>query len=308
MSDPTPHLTAKTPWSQHTANLSILRIRESPDPIFHLMLARASTHRPPPLAFIGKIQAPSINSSSDPASFFMAPESSARQATLVFSVYHGTRLYAGESYNQMTLLPGGLYRIISDVHTVGVVRIFKNYHLAETSLGRLDSDGDMIPEDFYSDTLDNGDASSLSSHFDASRRRATLKNGQVLVTPPKTQDSLSFLFEMSRELTGSSYHSVSIVNGIVLQNYTIQLLGEETIHTPMGREVALHWSLVRAPAEPGFEIWLSKKNLNLPIRIQIIKPGGGVETEADIRTIRISNLPEDFPFGSISPYILDAVR
>jgi hypothetical protein len=165
----------------------------------------------------------------------------------------------------------GGYRIVSESHTVGLLKLFVRQTLRVTSRGRLTAAG-LAPEYFEGKRGDD-DPKQVRVEFNWERERQTVtRQGttEILPLPPRTQDQLSIMYQFMflapdrpqvLELTRSTGRKVE------LHRYTVHT-GVE-VETPLGHLDAVH--LVRQPRanEDGIEIWLAPRYRYLPVKLLI---------------------------------------
>lgn len=211
------------------------------------------------------------------------------QAQLVFAVYRGSdHLYIGEIKHELKT-GDGHYTIRAVTRTVGLARLFKSYDLTQTSSGLLTRDGDLKPERFTERRIDERGTQKYSSEFDWAAHKATFSNGTTSMLPDRSQDFLSVLYQLSQTLLDKGAVPVEISNGKKLEKYHLEVIGQEDIITPMGKQPALHLSKLHPPGEEGLDIWLGLNYRLLPIKFRHIDRAGEISGEIEIKEIRVSD-------------------
>lgn len=212
-----------------------------------------------------------------------------KQAKLVFAAYRGSdHLYVGEMRHELKT-GDGHYSIRAVTRTVGLARLFKSYDLTQTSSGLLTKNGDLQPERFSEERIDERGTQQFSSEFDWTAHQATFSNGTTSMLPERSQDFLSFQYQLSQTLLDRGAVPVEISNGKKLEKYHLEVIGQEDIITPMGKQPALHLSKLHAPGEEGLDIWLALNYRLLPIKFQQIDRAGKISGEIVIKEIRVSD-------------------
>jgi Protein of unknown function (DUF3108) len=214
-----------------------------------------------------------------------------KHAQLRFAAYIGTNgLYIGEMRHNLEIYEDGHYTLHAELETVGLARLFKSYNLTQTSRGTLTPNGDLRPDEFSEERIDEHGKQDASSRFDWSKRQADFANGTKEPLPDGAQDILSFLYQLSQEPFNRELIPLSISNGKKLENYQLEISSEENeVITPMGKLRALHLRKVHGPGEEGLEIWLGLDYRMLPVKFREIDRSGKIAGELAIREIRLSD-------------------
>lgn len=210
-----------------------------------------------------------------------------QHAQLVFAAYRGD-LYVGDMRHELKIADRH-YSIRAVTRTVGLARLFKSYDLTQVSTGRVTQDGNLLPEHFIEKKTDEHGTQIHSSDFDWHTHRASFSNGLSVALPEHSQDFLSFMYQLSQTLLDRGAVPVEISNGKKLEKYHLEVIGEEQIITPMGKQPALHLSKMHAAGEEGLDIWLALKYRLLPIKFRQIQRNGQIAGELVIKEIRVSD-------------------
>jgi hypothetical protein len=213
-----------------------------------------------------------------------------RHAQLSFTAYLGTSsTHIGEMRHNLEILEDGHYVLRTELRTAGLARLFKSYDLIQTSRGTLTENGDLKPEKFSGERIDEHGKRDVSSSFDWSRHEADFANGTKDPLPNHAQDILSFLYQLSQESFNRKLVPLTISNGKKLEHYQLEVGNVENINTPMGKLRALHLRKMRQPGEEGQEIWLGLEYRMLPVKFRQIDRSGKIVAEIVIREIRLSD-------------------
>lgn len=213
-----------------------------------------------------------------------------RHAQLRFAAYLGSSsTYIGEMRHNLEILENGHYLLQARLRTVGLARLFKRYNLTQTSRGKLTRNGDLQPDEFSEERLDEHGKQTASSRFNWNRHVADFANGTQAPLPVHSQDILSFLYQLSQESFQRELVPLTISNGKKLESYQLEVSGVEDVITPMGKLRALHLRKIHQPGEEGLEIWLGLAYRMLPVKFRQIDRSGKIAGELAIKEIRLSD-------------------
>lgn len=212
-----------------------------------------------------------------------------QQAVLVFAAYRGASdLYVGDMRHVLKI-GNGHYTIQADTRTVGLARLFKSYDLKQTSRGLLTRNGNLQPLQYTESRTDDEGTRTSGSRFDWENHRTSFSDGHSEPLPAGSQDFLSFLYQLSQTLLDKGTVPVEISNGKKLERYQLDIIGQEEIVTPMGKQPALHLSKRHAAGEEGLDIWLGLNYRLLPIKFRQIDRTGKTAGELTIKEIRVKD-------------------
>ena len=170
----------------------------------------------------------------------------------------------------------GGYRIVSESHAVGLLRLFVREPLRVTSHGRLTGTG-LAPL-FFEGKRGGDDPRQVRVEFDWERERLTVTRkgrSEARPLPPRTQDQLSIMYQFMflapdrpqvLQLTRTTGRKTE------LHRYTVRT-GVE-IETPLGRMATVHLVRQQAPEEDGVELWLAPRHRYLPVKLLILDDKG----------------------------------
>lgn len=213
-----------------------------------------------------------------------------KHAQLRFAAYIGTNgLYVGEMRHNLEIFEDGHYVLQAELETVGLASLFKEYHLTQTSRGHLTANRDLQPELFSEDKTDGHGTRQSTATFDWGAHQMAFADGTKVPLPAGAQDILSFLYQLSQESFNRELVPVTLSNGRKLENYQLEVSGEEEVVTPMGKLRALHLRKVHQPGEEGLEIWLGLEYRLLPVKFRQIERSGAIAGELAIKEIRLAD-------------------
>jgi Protein of unknown function (DUF3108) len=213
-----------------------------------------------------------------------------KHAQLRFAAYLGTgSTYIGEMRHNLEILEDGHYMLRAELETVGVARLFKSYNLTQTSRGTVTSNGDLKPEQFSEERIDENGKQDVASRFVWDRHEADLANGTHEPLPDHAQDILSFMYQLSQESFDRELVPLTISNGKKLESYHLEVGRVEDVITPMGKLRALHLRKMHDRGEEGLEIWLGLAYRMLPVKFEQIDRSGKIAGELKIKEIRLSD-------------------
>ncbi|HEX2825640.1 MAG TPA: DUF3108 domain-containing protein [Burkholderiales bacterium] len=186
----------------------------------------------------------------------------------------------------------GRYRLASHSETIGIVDLIRSQYRTYSSRGAVTREG-LKPESFKMvRNRGRGRANEeASAQFDW--KQATLTLGRTaeqrqVKLPPKSQDLLSFIFQLSLDPPAPGRLSQVVTTGSRIEVYELDVLGEEVIDTPLGMMRALPIKQVRKGNEESIELWLALEYRYLPVKLRFFDKQGepqGEQVVADIRLI-----------------------
>lgn len=182
-------------------------------------------------------------------------------------------------------IEGDRYELKSVIETAGIVALFADVRLGQTSAGRIDADG-LHPETFQ----DNRKGGEYRSVFDWTNGLLTLSNGNVMPLPAGSQDVLSMFYQFALYPLDGPELSLMVTTGRKFERYVFSI--ERDVELWMNRAAddapirAYHLSYRGRDAE-GVEVWLARDMDRLPVKIRYTDRTGGV-TEMVAREINYS--------------------
>lgn len=199
------------------------------------------------------------------------------QIRLVFNVYRGTQgLLLGKTTHLWRVVNND-YSITSTTEATGLFSLFFHGKYFMSSVGKL-TDAGLQPSafsvqrgqadrsevanfDWQAKTLEYGKATEL--------QRADLADG--------TQDQLSGMYQLALTAPHHGRVQVALTTGRKLNRYEYEVVGNETVETPLGKFKSEHISSVKqAQDEDTGDIWLAIEQHYLPVRFKLTTRDGEV--------------------------------
>jgi hypothetical protein len=167
------------------------------------------------------------------------------------------------------------YVLRAETETRGLVALFRQVRIVQTSEGALGPEG-LMPLSY---AVERKGQPAEGVRFDWAAGKAALTHGgrvrRELALSAGAQDLLSQIYQIG--LAGFAARTeLMIATGKRYGRYAYEAVGDETLATPFG---ALRTWHVRTPALPGeqaMELWLAQDHGNLPVRIRFIDREGEV--------------------------------
>ncbi|MEO6975619.1 MAG: DUF3108 domain-containing protein [Gallionella sp.] len=204
---------------------------------------------------------------------------------LTFSVYKGMGgLITGEIHQQFDIR-GDRYNLKSVRQTAGLASLSNDDRIIQDSRGRIVETG-LQPDIYEEQKITRKGTQSLLVTFDRAAGKLRYSNGDEATLPEKTQDALSFLYQISQIPMTEEFFPLPVSDGKQLQQYQIEIGTKQTIDTPMGRLHTLHLRKMYAQGEAHFEIWLGLEYRLLPVKFRQFDSSGSVTEEFVISMIR----------------------
>jgi hypothetical protein len=170
----------------------------------------------------------------------------------------------------------GQYRIVSESHAVGLLKLFVRQTLRVTSRGRLTGAG-LAPQHFEGKRGDD-DPRQVRAEFDweGQQLKVTRKGRtQILPLPPRTQDQLSIMYQfMFLAPDRPQVLQLSRTTGRKVEQHRYTVRTGVEIETPLGHMATVHLVRQQPPDEEGVEIWLAPRYRYLPVKLLILDDNG----------------------------------
>lgn len=170
----------------------------------------------------------------------------------------------------------GSYRIVSESHAVGLLKLFVREPLRVTSRGRLSATG-LAPLYFEGKRGDD-DPRQVRVEFDWERERLTVtRKGRTETRPlpPRTQDQLSIMYQfMFLAPDRPQVLQLTRTTGRKIEQHRYTVRTGVDIETPLGRMTAVHLVRQQPPDEDGVELWLAPRYRFLPVKLLILDDKG----------------------------------
>jgi hypothetical protein len=211
-----------------------------------------------------------------------------KKAQLNYSVYKGSNFKVGEARLRFQIADDKDYSIEVGANTTGIVSLFKKFDLVQTSIGVLTAQG--LRSNEFSETRLSGDGQEYhTAKFNWMEKTLSFSGGGSVALPDRSQDIVSFMFQLSQIPWDSTPIMMNISNGRKLEHYEIDIGAEETIDTQMGKLRAIPFRKRHAPSEEGLDIWLAVEYRLLPVKISKTDRNGNVDSQLVISEIRVAD-------------------
>lgn len=204
------------------------------------------------------------------------------ELTVRYTLSHG-KLKLG-SVEKTLSRDGDSYTLVADTKANGVAQLFANGDLHEEAKFTL-AKGELYPQQ-YSVVRDGGKGYEREVTFDWKRRILNYDDGRVESMPSGyVTDSGSILFAMMLDTTRlMAGPTLSVVNGKDVDTYHVEMVGEETLDTPIGNLKTIKLIQQRIDKrDRQLSVWLAVDKGNLPVKIERHKKG-------DISTLMIDSV------------------
>ena len=211
-----------------------------------------------------------------------------KHAQLRFSVHYGqSGLKVGETLHTLESIDGR-FSLSAETQTTGMVSIFKDYKLSQTSIGSFTKQG-LRPENYAETRTDSKGIRTLNTRFDWDAGKIYFPDGRESTLPEQTQDTLSLPYQLSQLPLNMEILTIALSNGKKISNYKLTVGSDETIRTAMGdlRTIKLHKE--SSTNEEGLVIWLALEYRLLPVKILYLDKSGEVAANMLITDIRVSD-------------------
>jgi hypothetical protein len=197
-----------------------------------------------------------------------------------YSLYR-TGAKVAEMLRVFTRLDNGQFRYRSETRTTGLFSVFRKDHVVEQSNWRM-QDGELKPLEYLYEHSGGKKNRNVAVTFDWEARRITnTVNGHSWRMPaePNVMDKLLYQLAIMHDLkAGHSQLAYTIADGGKIKVYNFELLGEETITTPLGELQTVKVSRQRPNSRRETVFWCAKKLHFLPVRVENIETDGGKTT------------------------------
>lgn len=199
--------------------------------------------------------------------------------TLDYSLLRGVDGFTLGKVRHTWKISDGRYALSAVAKATGLLSLLNLGEYVQSSEGVITPDKVLKPE-IYREQRGQEAKHNYIAQFDYAHN--TLTYGRVSKTstvelPPGTQDQLSFAYQLALNAPFSSNPIRLSVVGKKLGRYTLNVVGEESIDTEMGRLRTLHLSRVRErKKDEGVDIWLALDHHYLPVKVRFTDRKGGV--------------------------------
>jgi hypothetical protein len=211
-----------------------------------------------------------------------------RHAQLRFAVHYSSGSFkVGEVVHRLDIVDGH-YTLQAETKTTGVVSIFKNFSLRQTSTGLVTRLG-LRPDTYMEEKADGSHKQAVTVHFDWDAKQANYSSGNTSRLREGAQDLLSLPYHLSQQALNVVSIPVALSYGNSVNQYYIAVGEEVSVSTPMGELRAIPLSKVHGANEEGLIMWLALEYRLLPVKILYLDKTGEVSANMVITDIRVSD-------------------
>lgn len=169
---------------------------------------------------------------------------------------------------------GDRYELKSVIETTGIVAVFADVRLGQSSSGRIDAEG-LHPETFR----DNRKDGQYRSEFDWAQGTLKLNNGSVVPLVPGAQDLLSMFYQMGLYPLDGPELAMMVTTGRKFERYVFRVEADVPVMLnprAEGRLAKTYHLSYRGREEEAVDVWLSQDLNRLPVKIRYTDRKGGV--------------------------------
>jgi hypothetical protein len=214
-----------------------------------------------------------------------------RKGRITYNVVYGRDRFPVGRTIQTWEVDRERYQLASRSETIGIVDLFRSEQRNYSSRGTLTRHG-LQPESFQMNRNRARGAQEASARFDWLKSTVTLSKAAETrqeALPPRSQDLLSFVYQLSLDPPPLGRVSQVVTNGSRIEVYELDVLREETIDTPLGALRTLPIKQVRKGNDEGsIQLWLALEYRYLPVLLRFFDRKGepqGEQIVADIRLV-----------------------
>ena len=207
---------------------------------------------------------------------------------LTFAVYKGMGGFKIGDVHHRLEINGDKYTLTAVKRTTGLAALLNDEQTTQTSRGKIVKQG-LQPQSFMEEKIIAGSKQSLKATFDWAAQKLHFARGSKVSLPVDTQDALSFAYQLSQLSMRTEYIPLAISDGRQLENFRLEIVGEEDISTPMGKIRALHLREMHVLGNAFSEIWLGLEYRLLPVKYHQVDSSGEVAEEEVISDIRVAD-------------------
>ena len=197
-----------------------------------------------------------------------------------YSLYRAGAKVA-EMLRVFSRLDDGRYRYHSETWTTGLFSLFRKDHVVEQSDWRMQG-SELRPLEYLYEHSGGKKDRNVAVTFDWDAQRITnTVNGHSWRMPaePRVMDKLLYQLAIMHDLkAGRSELAYTVADGGKIKTYNFELLGEETIETPLGELATVKVSRLRVDSKRETVFWCAEKLGFLPVRVENIETDGGKTT------------------------------
>lgn len=216
-----------------------------------------------------------VNNTQAPASKSREEERTSIRRTLPAQVTLSYDLYKGDEGMKIGRAShhwraeGNLYQLSTEAEATGMLALLNLGVFSQQSRGKLTTQG-LMPE-HYREIRGENRRHHYIAEFDYANN--TLQQGQAdapnkIELIPGTHDQLSFIYQLAMQAPLPASVTLPITTGRRFAPYTIVVLGEKQLRTPLGELNTLHLSRQKRQAkDEAIDIWLAVDYHYLPVKI-----------------------------------------
>ena len=211
-----------------------------------------------------------------------------KHLTLSFDVYEGGGILRIAVIRHQLEVNSEIYTLNAVKQSAGFLGLYDGDGFTQVSQGKIDKQG-LHPDTFIEEKVTGGRKLRTKTVFDWVGHTLHFSTGGETVLTTGAQDILSFMYQFSQLPMLNEIVSLSISNGVHLDEYKFEIGHAEDVISPIGNLRARHLRKMHAPSEPYFEIWLAEEYRLLPVKFRQIDSAGHVSEELIITDIRASD-------------------
>jgi len=199
------------------------------------------------------------------------------QLKLVYTVYRGEQGISVGKTTHTWRVTNRQYLLTSSTEVTGLLSLFFGGRYILISNGELAANG-LKPISFWIQRGQSGErteyaefdweAKSLQFGKHNERHNVALSQG--------TQDQLSVFYHLALTAPHSERFKLALTTGRKFNQYEYQVIGEETIETPLGVLKTQHLASVTQEAGNRTDIWLAVDHHYLPVRFMLTAQKGEI--------------------------------
>jgi len=214
-----------------------------------------------------------------------------KSGRIAYTVVYGRDQFPVGRTVQSWKIDGSRYQLASRSETTGLIDVIRSQHRTYFSRGEL-TPGGLRPETFLMSRDRGRGPEEARAAFDWSQGTVTLGRAgkqHAEPLPPGSQDLVSFMYQLAIEPPAPGVKEATITNGSSIHTYTLKVLPEEKIETPLGVLRALPITQGRKPGAESVDVWLAVEYRYLPVRLRFYGRDGEPTGEQIVTEIRLSD-------------------
>ena len=189
---------------------------------------------------------------------------------------------------QFSRQESGDYQYHSETRTTGLISLFRKDHIIENSKWKMQSDK-IVPSEYYYDHSGGKKDRKVSISFDWENNRITNSidgSSWKMPTSPNIMDKLLYQLAIMYDLqAGKESLRYTVADGGKTKIYNFEILGEETVKTPLGNLLAVKLERHKPNSRRKSTLWCAKDLEYLPVKVENIEKDGKI-TIALIKSLK----------------------